>query len=110
MKFHLLPIGASFEFKGEKYIKAGPFSAVHKTTGEDQMMMRAANITPLDEGEDRNETQSTKPVELDPAEIRNAIDDYHQQCLNALQQQPPEAEAILNTAREKLIKRLTAGQ
>ena len=45
VRFGNLAIGASFEFKGTHYIKAGPLSATAERGGAERMMVRSAVVT-----------------------------------------------------------------
>jgi len=106
MKFLQLEIGAPFEFKGERYTKAGPFSAVHTATGKDRMMMRSASITPLT-GERAASPEAPK-VEWDVEKARQAIGAYHRRCLEVLDApSTEEATEKLEAAYRQLLQRLS---
>ncbi|MEW8014093.1 MAG: hypothetical protein AB2807_04690 [Candidatus Sedimenticola endophacoides] len=100
MKFHQLPMGATFLFRGEVYTKAGPFSAVHQESGRDQVMLRAASVIPAE--------PTPHPGRASPGDtqVRAAVDAYHSACLAILGERDPAVEQALAQAREQLLRHL----
>ena len=48
MRFPQLPIGRRFSYQGKTYTKTGPLTASEESTGKSQLIMKSAEVTPLD--------------------------------------------------------------
>lgn len=48
MRFPHLPIGQRFSFKGKTYTKTGPLTASEEETGKSQLIMKSAEVMPLE--------------------------------------------------------------
>ena len=78
MKFHLVPIGEKFTFKGEVYTKSGPIAASPEAGGASRMIARSANVTLCNIIEPIDATViSEKLVPLN--EVINVINNYNAQ-------------------------------
>lgn len=78
MKFHLVPIGEKFTFKGEVYTKSGPIAASPEASGASRMIARSANVSLCNIIEPIEDTVvSKKLVPLN--EVVNVINNYNAQ-------------------------------
>lgn len=103
MKFHQLPLGARFEFQGERYRKSAPLLATAETSGTQRVIPRSAVISPL-ESPALEPATSEGGTTVAAETVRSALDRYHAACVEALsvcvQGAPPEhARALLEEAR-----------
>ncbi|MES9955604.1 MAG: hypothetical protein ABW086_01030 [Sedimenticola sp.] len=106
MKFHQLPLGASFEFQGKRYTKSGPMTASSET-GESKMMMRASAVKPLDGDSDAPPPPTS--IELNRERASIVINDYHAECLQILNESghlDPAANEKLDQAKQRVLKKL----
>ena len=74
-------MGHRFSFKGKTYTKTGPLTASEEETGKSQLIMKSAEVMPLDLVE--------KPVEqkdkqFSESEVRELFADYRKELRNAL--------------------------
>ena len=83
MKFPHLPIGQRFSFKGKTYTKTGPLTASEENTGKNRLIMKSAEVMPLE-------------ITERPAETRQK------------QFSPDEVGALLVTYRLRLRDRIQA--
>ncbi|OOZ37654.1 hypothetical protein [Solemya velesiana gill symbiont] len=84
MKFHQLPIGATFEFQGKRYSKSGPMTVVESETAKSKMMMRAAAVKPLEGDTEAEAPIQSATVELSRERASIAVNDYHAECLQII--------------------------
>lgn len=82
MKFMDLAMGQQFELEGEIYVRTGPLVASHAESNKQRFMARYVSVNPLEE--------STRPATrladtLSPEKVTMAFENYHVQCLKALQ-------------------------
>jgi hypothetical protein len=81
MKFSQLKIGERFRYRGSSYVKTGPLQATGDGSSAAQMIMRAANVEPVDaDGEPKRESASNLQ------RLRGAVSDYHESCCRILQE------------------------
>ncbi len=107
MKFHHLPIGASFEFQGKRYSKTGPMTASEDGTGKSKMMMRSAAVKTQDDGTEAPLPAAT--IELNREQASIAVNDYHAECLqiiNKSKQIDPAATGKLEEAKKRIFRKL----
>ncbi len=68
MRFPQLPIGQRFGYKGKAYTKTGPLTASEEGTGKSQLMMKSAEVVPLDlqarSSEEKQQYNRQEVVEL----------------------------------------------
>ncbi len=57
MRFPHLPVGQRFSFKGKIYTKTGPLTATEESTGNNQLIMKSAEVNPLELAETPVERQ-----------------------------------------------------
>jgi hypothetical protein len=110
-KFTLLAVGDTFEFRGVRYIKAGPLTARELEGGGQRMIPRSALVTPL--GETAPTPAEVEQRMLPAAQVVAAFEDYHRGCLEWLQlieeRDAETAKGIrkaLQTARERFLAEL----
>ncbi|MBU0499763.1 MAG: hypothetical protein KJ558_15860 [Gammaproteobacteria bacterium] len=113
MKFHLLPIGTHFDWKGEAYAKHSPIAAQRISDGKQVIVPRSAEVGTS------AASQTTGP---EPADSRGLIDavirDYCHRCDQGMQRiadlLPPEVLAPLlaelEQARTALFEALAKEQ
>lgn len=115
MKFHLVPIGEKFTFKGAVYTKSGPIAASPEAGGASRMVARSANVTLCNIIEPvENTVISKKLVPLN--EVVNVINNYNSQYCEyiehlenyfskyGLDDFKSKMEAISDDVQEKLSK------
>jgi hypothetical protein len=57
MRFPQLPIGQRFSYQGRIYRKSGPLTASEEGKGSSRLIMKSAQVTPLDSSEPLKETK-----------------------------------------------------
>ncbi len=92
MKFPYLPIGQRFSYKEKTYTKTGPLTASEEGTGKSQLIMKSAEVTPLDLLE--------KPVEkqlrqFSANEVREMFANHHKQLRSALLEQTDQHGSLM---------------
>lgn len=111
MKFNLVPSGAAFSYQGIMYTKSGPISACADLDGKSRMIPRSANVT-LGNSIAAGEDVMIEAKQIPLAEVLNALNDYHLQCLESVQVVSSEAsketlagiKKTMNNAHQRLIK------
>jgi hypothetical protein len=80
MRFPRLPIGQRFSYRGKIYCKTGPLTASEEDTGKSCLIMKSAEVTPLDAAaatQERKQRFSRREVEAlctrYRADLRTAI-------------------------------------
>jgi len=82
-KFALLPIGESFEFQGETYIKTGPLTAANQANNKQRMIPRSALIKPISSVlPPAAAEKSSRQVPEDL--VLQAFENYHKGCMEWL--------------------------
>lgn len=112
-KFTQLPIGESFEYQGEQYLKVGPLIGRKLATGQQRMIPRSALVAPLGTTADSETDTAPSQRQLPEAQVLEAFENYHKGCLewlllteetdSALAQRIREA---MKLARERFIQDL----
>lgn len=92
MKFPQLPVGQRFGFKGKTYTKTGPLTASEEGTGKSQLIMKSAEVTPLDLFEKPMEQQERQFSE---GEVREMFASYREQLRKAFLEQADQQEGPL---------------
>ncbi|MBZ0104811.1 MAG: hypothetical protein K8H84_04185 [Sulfuricella denitrificans] len=83
MKFMDLALGQKFELEGEIYVRTGPLVASHAENSKQRFMARYVSVTPLGE----STSASPQPANtLSSGKVNIAFENYHAQCLGALEQ------------------------
>jgi len=82
-KFILLPIGESFEFQGESYVKTGPLTACNQANNSQRMIPRSALVktatgTPSPAAAEKSSRQLPEDLVL------QAFEHYHKGCIEWL--------------------------
>jgi hypothetical protein len=57
MRFPQLAIGRRFRYQGKIYRKTGPLTASDEDTGQNRLIMKSTEVTPLDAAESVQETK-----------------------------------------------------
>ena len=78
MKFHLVPIGEKFTYKGDVYTKSGPIAASAEANGANRMIARSANVTLSNLIEPVENTVISKKL-VPVNEVINIINNYKTQ-------------------------------
>ncbi|NTV96682.1 MAG: hypothetical protein HGA75_14935 [Thiobacillus sp.] len=100
MRFHLLPIGARFEYEGKVYTKTGPIAAASEAGGQ-RMIPRHATLRPLDGSPP---PAPAKPArQLDEARVLAAFEAFYAVCLRG---QDEAGRLELAAARERFLAAL----
>ena len=87
MKFPHLPIGQRFSFKEKTYTKTGPLTASEEETGKSQLIMKSAEVTPLDLLEKPVDKQDRR---FTGKEVRELLANDRKQLKRALLEQADE--------------------
>ncbi len=104
MKFKQINIGACFRYRDVVYTKTGPFQAVAEGGSKPQMIIQAALVTLLD---DKGGASESADAAKSNVVLRKAVDEYHQSCLELLQQVAPEQidlQEKLEQQRQKILR------
>ncbi len=96
MRFTQLTIGEHFEYQNVRYTKNGPLTAVNLETNQRRMIPRSALVAPLSGA--AVSAEQTPPETLDAKTLAAAFEEYHQECLQWLQQNDKSTREL----REKL--------
>jgi DnaJ-domain-containing protein 1 len=108
MKFSQLKIGQLFLYQGNRYTKSGPLQATLEGQTEPQMIMRAAQIEPLEVLTPTLQPKSD--ADQLKTEIIQALDSYHQAALSLITDNDATvAESqrrLLNEKYQQLLERL----
>lgn len=81
MRFPHLPIGQRFSFKGKTYTKTGPLTASEEATGNNQLIMKSAEVTPLELVE-KPVNRQEKP--FSESEVREMFTHYREELRSTL--------------------------
>lgn len=83
MKFHQLPIGARFQYDGERYIKTTPMVAHNEKSKAQRFIVRSALVQPLNDHESPPQPPKGKQT-LQADNVEAAFNDYHRQTMMLL--------------------------
>lgn len=81
MRFPHLPIGQRFSFKGKTYTKTGPLTASEEESGKSRLMMKSAEVAPLELSE---QSVSDKSEQFSRAEVTEMFLQYRADLRNAV--------------------------
>ncbi|RLJ19858.1 hypothetical protein DJ030_04205 [bacterium endosymbiont of Escarpia laminata] len=102
MKFPHLPIGQRFRFQDKLYTKVGPLTASEEGSGNNRLMIKSAEIEPLDM---QVETQPKGSRSFSEQQIRTLFD---QACQEFLQANPgDETKQLLGVLQAGFYRRLS---
>jgi len=102
MKFPHLPIGQRFRFQDKLYTKVGPLTASEEGSGNNRLMMKSAEVEPLDI---QVETKPKGPRSFSEQQIRTLFD---QTCLEFSQANPgDETKQLLERLQGDFYRRLS---
>ncbi len=109
MKFVLLPVGECFEYQNERYSKTGPLTAANLDNNHQRMIPRSALVKPVaTANRDVAQPASSLPDSIDTQTVIDAMAEYHQASLDALQRNsnnPEEQQRSLEEARQRFLER-----
>ena len=111
MKFHQLPLGQPFEYKGRQFIKASPIIAWCDESGSQQIVPRSAEVQ-VKRSEDAISRKQAPDIPLQHA--KQVLLKWHSfcvDCLRSVADNPTEdtlAEAVqqLKQAQERFLREL----
>ncbi len=104
MKFPHLPIGQRFRFQDKLYTKIGPLTASEEGSGNNRLMMKSAEVEPLDL---QVETKPKGSRSFSGQQIRTLFD---QTCLEFAQANPgDETKQLLELLQRDFYRRLSDG-
>jgi hypothetical protein len=112
MKFQYLKIGQQFSYQGETYVKTTPLVASHAETGQQKLIPRYAEIQVFETSP--APAPQASPQSLSGAQVRAAVDQFHELCLKAIQDIFPQDDEVtlqafqsrLNAARKQILQQL----
>jgi len=99
-KFTQLPIGDSFEFQGERFLKTGPLTGRNLATNQQRMIPRSATVTPLNEAAAVETPPSQR--QLPEALVLEAFEHYHKGCLEWLRLTEETDSVLAQRIREAM--------
>jgi hypothetical protein len=112
VKFHQLPVGATFEYRATRYRKNAPLTAVGEGDGIQRLIPRSAPVAPLDRPAARP-PEPVLPDRLPARAVAAALDGLIQACEAVLQDEPALNEARraqlvgeFRSARDGILARL----
>lgn len=111
MKFYLLPIGETFDYQGEQYIKSTPLVANNISSGKDRLIPRSADVSPQNgQIEPLHLQTDEKTVKL--TEVTNAFEQFFQHCQQSIKALPADTAADvvenMEMARQAFIETLSS--
>lgn len=110
MKFHQLPIGAGFRWRGETYRKVSPLKAAEDGSDTQRLVPRSAPVSPVDASDEPVEHRL--PDVLDRADLEAALAQCGAALARALDlSEPPltgEQRAALQQAHARALADLIA--
>ncbi|MCB1722644.1 MAG: hypothetical protein H6959_04975 [Chromatiaceae bacterium] len=98
MRFHQLPIGARFEWRGARYRKVSPLMASGEADATQKLVARSAEVTPLGDAAQRPTAPSGLPSTLSGPAVAEAAQDFFAHCRAALQAVDPALTAAQRAA------------
>ncbi|MBL3590286.1 MAG: polysulfide reductase chain A [gamma proteobacterium endosymbiont of Lamellibrachia anaximandri] len=104
MKFPHLPIGQRFRFQDKLYTKTGPLTASEEGSGNSRLMMKSAEVEPLDL---QVEKKPKGARSFSQQQVRGLFD---QACRDLLQANPgDETKQLLEVLQAGFYRRLSGG-
>ena len=100
MRFHELPVGQTFTYRGERYTKRSDLMAVHQESGKQQLIKRSTPVEPIG-GAENAAGETALEGSLRAEAVTAAMEAFYQDCSRLL------AEAVRGeTPRARLEARL----
>lgn len=100
-KFHLLAVGQHFEWEGKSYVKTTPLIASQIPEGGQKFMPRAALVRVVSpEGAPAPVIET--PTTLDGPAVRQAINRYHQRCVQISETHSQQKDDVISQLHSEL--------
>jgi len=115
MRFHQLPVGETFEYQGQVFVKTGPITAAARDGGAQRCIPRSASVRPVRGGFDETTARQGAAAGLSEA-TEAAVDAFCRTVMDMIEElagEDPEVRGYcrgrLEEARRRLLDRLSGG-